>query len=76
MLIVDDNATNRRILTAQLDAWGMPPRATGSPAEALGLDPAGEPFDVGILDMHMPEMDGVTLARGDPAAPGGRRRCP
>ena len=63
MLVVDDNATNRRILTAHLDAWGMPARATGSPREALDWIGAAERFDAGILDMHMPEMDGVALAR-------------
>jgi len=36
---------------------------TGLPREALAWIQAGEPFDVGILDMHMPEMDGVALAR-------------
>jgi PAS domain S-box-containing protein len=63
VLVVDDNATNRRILTAHLDAWGMQAHATGSPLEALGWIGADERFDVGILDMHMPEMDGVSLAR-------------
>jgi signal transduction histidine kinase/DNA-binding response OmpR family regulator len=70
VLVVDDNATNRRVLTAHLDTWGLQSRATGSPAEALGWVQAGERFDVAILDMHMPEMDGVTLAhaiRGCPA---------
>jgi CheY-like chemotaxis protein/HPt (histidine-containing phosphotransfer) domain-containing protein len=62
--VVDDNATNRRILTTHLDAWGMESRATGSPLEALGWIQADERFDIGILDMHMPEMDGVALARG------------
>jgi GAF domain-containing protein/CheY-like chemotaxis protein/HPt (histidine-containing phosphotransfer) domain-containing protein len=62
VLVVDDNATNRRILVAHLDAWGMQSRATGSPAEALGWIAAGASFDLGVLDMHMPEMDGVTLA--------------
>ena len=64
VLVVDDNATNRRIVIAHLDAWGMSARATGSPLEAAGWIGAGERFDAGILDMHMPEMDGVTLARG------------
>jgi CheY-like chemotaxis protein/HPt (histidine-containing phosphotransfer) domain-containing protein len=41
----------------------MAVRMTGSPREALAWIQAGEPFDVGILDMHMPEMDGVALAR-------------
>jgi PAS domain S-box-containing protein len=63
VLVVDDNATNRRILAAHLDTWGMPVRATGSPREALAWVQAGERFDLGVLDMHMPEMDGVALAR-------------
>jgi PAS domain S-box-containing protein len=64
VLVVDDNATNRRILTSHLDAWGMRSRATESPREAIEWIRAGEGFDIGILDMHMPEMDGVALARG------------
>ncbi len=63
VLVVDDNATNRRILASHLDTWGMATRATPSPAEALEWIRRGEAFDLGILDMHMPEMDGVTLAR-------------
>jgi GAF domain-containing protein/DNA-binding response OmpR family regulator/HPt (histidine-containing phosphotransfer) domain-containing protein/HAMP domain-containing protein len=63
VLVVDDNETNRRILAAYLDTWGMAVRMTGSPREGLAWVQAGEPFDVGILDMHMPEMDGVALAR-------------
>jgi PAS domain S-box-containing protein len=63
VLVVDDNATNRRILTTYLATWGMPARATGSPGEALEWIRADERFDAAILDMHMPEMDGVTLAR-------------
>jgi PAS domain S-box-containing protein len=62
-LVVDDNDTNRRILTTHFAAWGMLARATGSPLEALEWIRSGEPFDIGILDMHMPEMDGVALAR-------------
>jgi PAS domain S-box-containing protein len=62
VLIVDDNATSRRILTLQVEAWGMLPRATGSPAEALEWVRRGETFDLAILDRQMPEMDGVTLA--------------
>ena len=63
VLVVDDNATNRRILTAHLEGWGMQPRATGSPLEALDWVRAREPFELGVLDMHMPEMDGLALAR-------------
>src|SRR6185503_18311587 len=49
VLVVDDNATNRRIVTAHLDAWGARPRATGSPLQALEWMRANEPFDVAIL---------------------------
>ena len=63
MLIVDDNATNRRILTTLVSGWGMVPRAAQSASEALEWLRAGERFDVAVLDMQMPEMDGVMLAR-------------
>jgi signal transduction histidine kinase/DNA-binding response OmpR family regulator len=63
VLIVDDNQTNRFILTRQCTSWGMEPRTAGTPAEALAWIERGECFDVGIFDMQMPEMDGVQLAR-------------
>ena len=63
VLIVDDNATNRRILTLQTQAWGMLPRDTGSPHKALSWVVRGDPFDVALLDRQMPEMDGMMLAR-------------
>ena len=62
LLIVDDNATNRRILTLQTEGWGMLPHATGSPHEALAWVREGKAFDLAILDLHMPEMDGLSLA--------------
>jgi PAS domain S-box-containing protein len=61
-LIVDDNATNRQILGRQTQSWGMLPRATEHPAEALDWVRRGDPFDVAILDMQMPEKDGLALA--------------
>jgi PAS domain S-box-containing protein len=61
-LIVDDNPTNRRILSLQTRAWGMLPHQTGSPAEALEWLRRGDPFDVAFLDLQMPDMDGVALA--------------
>lgn len=63
LLIVDDNLTNCRILTVQASKWGMLPRGAHSGEEALGWLRAGESFDLAILDMQMPGMDGVMLAR-------------
>ncbi|NWG06196.1 MAG: GAF domain-containing protein [Chloroflexi bacterium] len=63
ILIVDDNATNRRILNMQTVKWGMTAYDTASPLEALEWLQRGEFFDIAILDMHMPEMDGVELAK-------------
>ncbi|WP_406411138.1 response regulator [Streptomyces sp. NBC_01614] len=63
MLAVDDNPTNRMILTRQGELWGMHVRATGSPEEALGWIRDGDPFNVAVLDMQMPRMTGVALAR-------------
>ena len=62
LLVVDDNATNRKILTLQAAKWGMSANDTASPDEALDWLRRGDAFDVAILDMHMPVMDGLTLA--------------
>ncbi|MCP4542638.1 MAG: response regulator [Chloroflexi bacterium] len=67
VLIVDDNATNRRILTLQTQRWEMIPTETAFPAEALEWIRAQaregtHTFDLVLLDMQMPEMDGVMLA--------------
>jgi GAF domain-containing protein/CheY-like chemotaxis protein len=61
-LIVDDNATNRRILAAQLARWSMKTRDTASPTEALGWLRGGEHYDVVLLDLLMPDMDGLAFA--------------
>jgi GAF domain-containing protein/DNA-binding response OmpR family regulator len=62
-LIVDDNATNRHILTLQLHNWGLQTRDTKLPSQALEWIKQDDKFDLAILDMEMPEMDGVMLAR-------------
>jgi two-component system sensor histidine kinase/response regulator len=67
VLIVDDNATNRKILVHQTASWGMNPVEAESGAAALELLRASiqssEPFDVALLDLMMPGMDGFELAR-------------
>ena len=67
ILVVDDNATNREVLTVQLRAWGMRvEEASNGPAALLMLArarDAGDPFQTAVLDMQMPEMDGATLGR-------------
>ena len=63
VLVVDDNATNRRVLSLQMVKWGMQSVDTEFPGDALRRLAAGETFDLAILDMHMPEMDGVELAQ-------------
>ncbi|RLK62377.1 hybrid sensor histidine kinase/response regulator [Actinokineospora cianjurensis] len=61
-LVVDDNDTNREVLRAQLTDMGMRSTEVASGQEALDLVRAGESFDVALLDMQMPEMDGADLA--------------
>ncbi len=63
LLIVDDNATNRLIISRQVAGWGMEPRPFATPREALDSLVKGVPYDAAILDMQMPLMDGLTLAR-------------
>ncbi|MFI2259183.1 response regulator [Streptomyces tubercidicus] len=63
LLIVDGNPTDRMILTRQAETWGMRVRDTGFPYEAVQWISSGDPFDVAILNMQMPDMDGVVLAR-------------
>ena len=61
-LVVDDNETNRRILRRQLETWDMRVDSAASAREALAAVDAGGFYDIVLLDMHMPEMDGVELA--------------
>ncbi|SDA97712.1 GAF domain-containing protein [Mesorhizobium qingshengii] len=63
LLIVDDNATNRRILSLQAQSWAMVPHTTHSPLDALNRIASGQHYDAVVLDMNMPEMDGIELAK-------------
>jgi CheY-like chemotaxis protein/HPt (histidine-containing phosphotransfer) domain-containing protein len=73
VLIVDDNATNRKILLHQISLRGMIAAEADSGAQALEILRAAaagaEPFDIAILDLMMPEMDGFELARRIKADP-------
>ncbi|WP_219903923.1 response regulator [Stenomitos frigidus] len=62
VLLVDDNATNRQILTQYTQSWQMLAQAAASGAEALELMRRGERFDLAVLDMQMPVIDGLMLA--------------
>ena len=65
VLVVDDNATNRRILEAQLSAWHMQPILAAGARHALDLltdaAGAGHPFPLALVDAQMPETDGFAL---------------
>jgi PAS domain S-box-containing protein len=66
-LVVDDNATNRRILRQQLLSWGVEAVEASDAYEALELALTaaqdGRAFDLGVVDLNMPGMDGIELAR-------------
>ncbi|NEQ40976.1 MAG: response regulator [Okeania sp. SIO3I5] len=63
LLIVDNNATNRQVLTLQSKFLGMISQVVSSGSEAINLLESGEKFDVAILDLQMPGIDGITLTR-------------
>jgi CheY-like chemotaxis protein len=67
VLVVDDNATNRRILSETLVRWQMKPTLAGSGAKALEIMREhvrpGDRFALILLDAQMPDMDGFTLAK-------------
>ena len=66
VLVVDDNATNRRILLDMLTNWGMKPTLATGAREAFshlqGAARRGSPFRMVLLDVNMPEVDGYELA--------------
>jgi PAS domain S-box-containing protein len=63
VLLVDDNETNRRVLSAQVSHSGYDVEVAASAAEALAILRAAQngPFDLVVLDYHMPDMDGAML---------------
>ncbi|MFN0206591.1 MAG: response regulator [Planctomycetota bacterium] len=67
ILVVDDNKTNRAVLTKQIDSWGW--RSEQAALPSTGMDmlqkavDTNDPFEAAILDFQMPEMDGVELAK-------------
>jgi CheY-like chemotaxis protein len=74
VLVVDDNAANRQILSHQIIAWNIQTASAASGDETLRMLRAaaaeGRPYDLALLDVQMPEMDGFILAsaiKGDPA---------
>jgi two-component system, sensor histidine kinase and response regulator len=79
VLVVDDNASARQVLRHQIFAWKLQRGSAASGMEALEMLRAaaadGHPFDLALLDVEMPEMDGLTLAhaiKADPAIAGTR----
>jgi two-component system, sensor histidine kinase and response regulator len=73
VLVVDDNETNRKIVHEQVISWGMKNGQAEDGQRALEMlrsaAERGEPYDLAILDMHMPEMDGIELAQRIKADP-------
>ncbi len=61
VLIIEDNKTNRRILSKQVYDWGMIPMAATSSQEALKYISRGDDFDIAILDMDLEDMSGLGL---------------
>jgi signal transduction histidine kinase/CheY-like chemotaxis protein len=71
-LIVDDNPASLKTLALQLETWGMPRDAFATPAEALEAVRGGARYELAILDLQMPEMDGLQLAEAIAAEPAGQ----
>jgi signal transduction histidine kinase/ActR/RegA family two-component response regulator/HPt (histidine-containing phosphotransfer) domain-containing protein len=62
ILIVDDNATSRRMMSEKSAKWGMLPREAANAEAACDLFGKGETFDVAVIDLQMPGVDGLALA--------------
>jgi PAS domain S-box-containing protein len=70
VLVVDDNANNRRIVKSQLESWGATCETADGAVSALELIRSDRHYDVAVLDLDMPDMDGVALAAALHQQPG------
>ena len=61
LLVIEDNATNRRIITHRGEQWGMPVEAVATSADALARLAQGDLFDAVILDWQLPDKEGLAL---------------
>ena len=71
ILIVDDNATVRRVMSEQATQWGMNPSATDSAVQAFEWLCSGEQFDLAVVDLQMPDVDSLDLTAEIRKLPGG-----
>ncbi len=72
LLLVEDNLTNQRIVSSRCAHWSMTVELAKDSREALRLLAKSKPFDVAILDLQLPETDGLVLADEIRKLPGGR----
>lgn len=68
VLVIDDNATSREVLARHVRSFGAEPTCVASAAEADARVAAGDGFDVALVDLHMPDLDGASWARQRAAA--------
>jgi signal transduction histidine kinase/HPt (histidine-containing phosphotransfer) domain-containing protein len=72
LLVIEDNETNRRIITHRGEQWGMTVEAVATGGDALALLAQSEPFDAIIVDWQLPEEDGLSLIEAIRKLPSGR----
>jgi signal transduction histidine kinase/HPt (histidine-containing phosphotransfer) domain-containing protein len=72
LLVVEDNATNQRLVAARAAQWGLTTQAAADAPSALHLLQQGKSFDAVILDLQLPGLDGLALAEQIRQQPGGR----
>jgi signal transduction histidine kinase/HPt (histidine-containing phosphotransfer) domain-containing protein/BarA-like signal transduction histidine kinase len=72
LLVIEDNATNRRLITQRGQQWGMTVETTANSRDALARLAQGDLFDAVILDLELPDRDGLTLAEQIREQPSGR----